>query len=229
MKTAGIIAAAGKGSRFGGALPKQFVKVNGREVLVWACLNFEREKAVEGYLITVSPEFRKKTADLVKKNGLKKVIDIADGGAQRQDSVRNSLEVLKKYSPEYVLIHDGARPVFEKGLCRRVLAGLVKHSAAIPVKRINQTVKVVKNAIIKSTIDRDTLRTSETPQGYRFRELLMFYNNKEKFMNITDESVLFEKAGLKVAAIEDTGFNIKITTRQDLEIFKAYLKTGELR
>jgi len=229
MKTAGIIAAAGKGSRFGGTMPKQFVKVNGKEVLVWACLNFEREKAVEGYVITVSPDFREITEKLIKKHKLRKVIGTADGGAERQHSVRNSLNLLKPYSPDNVLIHDGARPVFEKSLCYKVIKALEKYKAAVPVKKINQTVKVIDGGIIKSTIDRDTLRTSETPQGYRFKELIRLYNKKAEGKIVTDEAALFEAAGFKVAAIEDTGFNIKITTKQDMDIFRAYLKSGELK
>lgn len=222
MKNIAIIMAAGKGKRFGHNLPKQYLKFKGREIIAWAIDNFEKSKIIDGIVIVVQRqfiEFIKKR--IVKKYNLKKIIDIIEGGKERYNSVYNAISFLKKYNPQNILIHDAARPFFDNRLIKKIIKELKKYPAVIPVKKINFTIKKVNGDFILTTIDRENLRTSHTPQGFRYREIFKIYNEKNiKKYRPTDEAVLFEKKGEKVRIIEDKGINIKITTKEDLKLLK---------
>jgi len=223
MKTAAIIVAAGSGKRFGGDVPKQYLKLNGVEILARAAMIFEKSRGINTILLVVSPGYREfAEKKIVKKYGFKKVTGVIDGGAERYDSVYNALKFLKKAAPDYVLIHDGARPYFEPGLIADVLKELKKCPAAIPVKKVPLTVKTVKAGFIGQTLDRNELRTAETPQGFRYKELLKIYETTDlDILKPTDDARLFETRGKKVKAVEYEGLNIKVTTRQDLEMLKS--------
>ncbi|PKL91036.1 MAG: 2-C-methyl-D-erythritol 4-phosphate cytidylyltransferase [Candidatus Goldiibacteriota bacterium HGW-Goldbacteria-1] len=222
MKTAAIIVAAGSGKRFGGAVPKQYLKLKGREILAHAVSVFEKSREIGLILLVVSPDYREFAGKMiVKKYGFKKVAGVIDGGAQRYDSVYNALKFLKKMAVDNVLIHDGARPYFEPGLITDVLRELKKYPAAIPVKKVSLTVKKVKGGFLNGTLDRNELRTAETPQGFRYKEILKAYETADfNKLKPTDDAQLFEARGKKVKAVEYEGINIKVTTKQDLEILK---------
>jgi len=223
MKTAAIIVAAGSGKRFGGSLPKQYNKLNGVEILARAAMIFEKSRDINMILLVVSPKYREfAEKKIVKKYGFKKTAGVIDGGEQRYDSVYNALKFLKNAAPDYVLIHDGARPYFKPGLIAEVLKELKKYPAAIPVKKVPLTVKTVKGGFIGQTLDRNELRTAETPQGFRYKELLKIYDTTDlNTLKPTDDARLFETRGKKVKAVEYEGINIKVTTRQDLEMLKS--------
>lgn len=221
-----MVMAAGTGKRFSGRTPKQYTKVAGRELLAHAIAGFEKSPAIKAVLVVAAPgyvEFVKKK--IVKKYRFKKVIDVIPGGAERYDSVLAGVEYLKKnLAPETVLIHDGARPFFDGRLITAVLKELKKHPAAIPVKPIHATVKLVYDGYSVKTMDRNHLHTSHTPQGFRFDLLSRIYTrHMVNRVRPTDEAALFEKAGYKVRIIEDTGFNLKVTTKEDLDLLKFYL------
>ncbi|HDQ26582.1 MAG TPA: 2-C-methyl-D-erythritol 4-phosphate cytidylyltransferase [bacterium] len=231
MKTIAVIAAAGSGKRFKGPLPKQFVKADGMELIARAVSGFEKEKSVGGILIVAAPDFiRFVERNIAAKYGFKKVIGVIPGGRERWQSVYNAVNYLKEIRPDNVLIHDAARPVFGKTLVKRILAGLRRYPAVIPVAKISATVKTIRGGIIKGTIDRGSLRTALTPQGFKFARLEKFYTAAAvKRHKPTDEALIFEKSKAKVMAVEEEGFNIKVTTRQDLEIVEALLKARKRR
>jgi len=226
MKNVAVIAAAGTGRRFKGATPKQFIRVGGKEILAHTLLNFEREKSINGILVVASKkhlEYVRK--NIVKKYRLKKVFDVIEGGKERYNSVFNAVKYLEKVRPDNVLIHDGVRPVFSRQVLKDVIRSLKKDVAVIPVGKITGTVKLVYGGHVVKTLDRESLRVSNTPQGFRFSVLRRFYNEKnvEKHRP-TDEAAAFEKAGYKVKIIEDEGFNLKITTKEDLKLIRRKLK-----
>jgi 2-C-methyl-D-erythritol 4-phosphate cytidylyltransferase len=222
MKNIAIIMAAGKGKRFGHNLPKQYLKFKGREIIAWAIDNFEKSKIIDGIVIVVQRQFIEfVNKSIVKKYNFRKIIDIIEGGKERYNSVYNAIEFLKNYNPLNIFIHDAARPFFDKRLINKIIKELKKYPAVIPVKKINFTIKKVRGDFIIKTIDRENLRTSHTPQGFKYREILKIYDKKNiaKYKP-TDEAVLFEKIGKKVKIIEDEGINIKITTKEDLKLLK---------
>jgi|ERR1035437_1371377 2-C-methyl-D-erythritol 4-phosphate cytidylyltransferase len=217
MKNAVIVAAAGKGKRFKNKLPKQYVKVNGREILALSLDNFEKTPQIDAVVLVVSPDYAVYARRMTVKYGYKKIIGIINGGAERFRSVYNAVIFLKDFMPENVLIHDGARPKAGAALIRKILTALKKEKAVIPVNRIFATVKQVKGGYIEKTIDRNTLRTAHTPQGFKYKELLKLYAlSSLKSQKPTDEASVFEAAGIKVKIIEDEEENVKVTVRRDI-------------
>ena len=224
MKNVAVIAAAGSGKRFKSRTPKQFVKVSGREILARAIDDFERAEDICAIVIVAAPEYMWRAASLVKRYGYTKVKAVISGGEERFSSVYNAVCFLKKYMPDNVLVHDGARPKACVELIKRIIRELKKSKAVVPVNRIYGTVKEVKNGIIKKTLDREVLRTSHTPLGFNFREMAKLYDIKKlEKLRPTDDAAVFEAAGYKVRCIEDETENIKVTVKKDI----AKIRHGE--
>ncbi|MCX8093875.1 MAG: 2-C-methyl-D-erythritol 4-phosphate cytidylyltransferase [Candidatus Goldbacteria bacterium] len=230
MVNIGIIMGAGSGRRFGHRLPKQYHKIKNKEIIAYSGLIFERTSCIDGILFVVEKkfiEFVKK--NIVKKYGFKKVLDIISGGKERFHSVYNAIEYLNKIKPENILIHDGVRPFVSKGLIENIVKLLDKQQAVIPLVNIHATLKMVRNGYVIKTLDRQNVKLAATPQGFKYEILKKLYN--EDYINKikpTDESYVFEKAGLKVKYIEEDERNIKITTKNDIEIIKLFLNREEI-
>lgn len=225
MENVGIIVAAGSGRRFGYRLPKQYCKINGKEIISYSGLIFERENCIDGILFVVGEEFvdfvKRK---IVKKYKFKKVIDVIAGGKERFNSVYNAIKYLEQINPENVLIHDGVRPFVSKGLIKKIIKELKTQKAVIPLIDIPYTLKKIKDKYVLETLDRNNIKFAATPQGFKYRILKELYKidliNKIK---PTDESYIFEKAGYKVRYINEDERNIKITTKNDFKIMKLFL------
>jgi 2-C-methyl-D-erythritol 4-phosphate cytidylyltransferase len=221
MKNVVIVVAAGRGKRFGSRTPKQFVKIGKREIVARCLDNFEASALIDSIVLVISKDRRKYACSMVKKYGYKKIAAVIDGGAERFNSVYNAVNFLKGFEPVNVLIQDGARPYVSKGLIEKVVNALKKERAVIPVNRIYATVKRVKNGHIEGTLDRNTLRTAHTPQGFKFRDLSRLYDLKKlEKSRPTDDAAVFEAAGYKVRAIEDAQENVKVTVKNDLDKLK---------
>lgn len=199
VKNMAVITAAGKGKRFEAAKPKQFVKVGGKEILAYAIINFEKNRSVGGILITVPRGYREYVKNhIIKKYGLKKVKDVIEGGKDRCDSVYRAVGRAAEYKPKNLLIHDGARPFFDKKTINKVLKKLEKFPAVVPVSKIRPTVKIVSNNRVLRTIDRKFLRAANTPQGFKYAVLRKVYTKQFiKKYKPTDEAFVFEKKRLQ--------------------------------
>src|SRR5204862_6253937 len=160
--TCALIVAAGRGTRFGGDLPKQYLPLGGATVLRHAVNAFAAHPRIAGVLVAIRPEDRESFDCAVA--GLS-VLPPVPGGAERQDSVRLGLEALAAHKPDRVLIHDGARPFPDAALIGRVIDGLDRAPAAIPALPLGDTVKRVVNGHIVETVDRSRLWRGETPDG----------------------------------------------------------------
>src|ERR1700719_1574541 len=167
--TYALVLAAGRGVRFGGALPKQYLPLGGTSVLRHAVNAFAGHPRVDGVLVTIRPEDREVYGRALAGIDLPPPVP---GGAERQDSVRLGLEALAAHGPERVLIHDGARPFPGTSLIDRVIDGLDRAPAAIPALPLGDTIKRVEDGHIRETVDRAQLWRGETPQGVSFGRLL---------------------------------------------------------
>jgi len=213
---AAVIVAAGRGSRFGGELPKVLAPLGGVPLLRWSLLAYRDCPAV-GELVVVGPaeylaQVREVCADI---SGLRAVVP---GGAQRADSVRAGLEALAADPPEIVCIHDGARPLVDRGTIERSIAACREHGAAVAGIPAIDTLKQVDEAErIVATPPRHRLRHAQTPQTFRYRLLLQAYQlaYREGF-DVTDDAALVERMGHPVVVSEGHPDNIKVTTRDDL-------------
>ena len=207
-----LLVASGRGERFGGQRPKQYLDLCGRPVLHHALHRFARHPGVTAVRAVIHPDDR--PAYDRAAAGLK-LLDPIPGGASRQDSVRLGLESLADARPDWVLIHDGVRPLIDGTLIDRVLDSLRDHQAVLPVLPVTDTLKRVDDHTVLATVDRAALRRAQTPQGFAYPDILAAHRRFEG-QEMTDDSALAEAAGLTVETVAGDEANLKITTPQDL-------------
>jgi 2-C-methyl-D-erythritol 4-phosphate cytidylyltransferase / 2-C-methyl-D-erythritol 2,4-cyclodiphosphate synthase len=207
-----LVVAAGRGSRFGANLPKQYLPLGGVSVLRHAVAALSDHPRVSNVLVTIRPEDRALFDSAVA--GLCLLPPVA-GGSTRQDSVRLGLEALAVYDPEHVLIHDAARPFPDSQLIDRVIDALERAPAAIPCLPLRDTIKRGEDGFIRATIDRSALWRAQTPQGFHFAAILAAHR-AAKGCALTDDAAVAEAAGLVPLIVGGSEDNLKVTTQEDL-------------
>ncbi len=225
--TCALIVAAGRGTRFGGDLPKQYLPLGGATVLRHAVNAFAAHPRIAGVLVAIRPEDRALFDRAVA--GLS-VLPPVPGGAERQDSVRLGLEALAVHKPERVLIHDGARPFPDAALISRVINALDTAPAAIPTLPLGDTVKRVEEGRIRETVDRSQLWRAQTPQGFHFDAILAAHRQMTGHV-LTDDAAVAEAAGLMPLIVAGSEENLKVTTAEDLAAAERHLaaRQGDVR
>ncbi|HYD30717.1 MAG TPA: bifunctional 2-C-methyl-D-erythritol 4-phosphate cytidylyltransferase/2-C-methyl-D-erythritol 2,4-cyclodiphosphate synthase [Azospirillaceae bacterium] len=207
-----LIVAAGSGERFGANQPKQYLDLQGKPILRRTLEAFLAHPAITGVRVVINPAHR----DLydVATAGLSLPAPVA-GGTTRQDSVRLGLEVLAGDAPFAVLIHDAARPLIDTDTIQRVRDALEHGPAAIAAVPVVDTLKRGDGGFSAGTVDRDGLWQAQTPQGFRFADIL---DAHRRFAggNLTDDAAVAEEAGLPVALIPGNPDNLKVTTPADM-------------
>jgi len=208
-----IIVAAGRGHRFGGELPKQYVNLGGVPVIRRTLEAFIGHPAVDGVLAVIHDDDREFFAAAAA--GLS-VMPPVSGGATRQGSVLNGLEAISADPPRLVLVHDAARPFVDAATIHRVLVALDDHDGALPALPVSDTMKRVDSAgAIIETVDRADLMRAQTPQGFRFQALLDAHRAVAGEA-LTDDAAVAEHAGLNVIVVDGDAANLKITTMEDV-------------
>jgi 2-C-methyl-D-erythritol 4-phosphate cytidylyltransferase len=219
-KTAAIIAAAGDSQRMGG-IDKMFAPLCGRPVLARVIDTFQSCRAIDQIIVVMSSKNIEDCRRLVALEGWPKVKDICLGGRQRQDSVAEGLKRLK-YG-DWVVIHDGARPLVTVDLIEKGLEAAKETGAAAAAVPITDTIKVAGvGDIVRQTLPRQNLRAVQTPQVFRIDVIQNTY--RHVFGDVTDDASLVEKAGYKVKLYPGAYDNIKITTPDDLAMAEALWK-----
>lgn len=225
-KITAIVLAAGSGRRMGGDIPKQYMELSGKPVIYYSLKVFQ-DSTVDDIVLVVSDEYieycRK---EIVERYGFSKVTDIISGGRERYDSVRNGLEVCE--SADYVLIHDGARPLITGDMVKRSIATLEEETGCSVAVKAKDTIKISdENDYGVDTPDRRYVWQVQTPQSFRRRELVAAY---EKLVAsgdtaITDDTMIMERyGGVKIKLIDGSYANIKITTPEDLALAEVLLE-----
>jgi 2-C-methyl-D-erythritol 4-phosphate cytidylyltransferase / 2-C-methyl-D-erythritol 2,4-cyclodiphosphate synthase len=207
-----LVVAGGRGSRFGGDRPKQYLPLGGAMVLRHAVASLAAHPGIAGVQVVIRPEDRSLFNRAVA--GLRVLPPVA-GGASRQDSVRLGLEALVVRRPQRVLIHDGARPFLDEALIDRVIDGLDRAPAAIPCLPLRDTIKSADDGRIRATVDRSHLWAAQTPQGFHF-EAIFAAHQAAAGHDLTDDSAVAETAGITPVLIAGDENNLKITTSADL-------------
>ena len=215
-----IILAAGDSKRLESNTPKPFHIVNNMTLLEHSFNAFKDFDEIKKTIIVYNKKHKKHLDKLNLKNTLKVM-----GGKTRQESTFKALKRIKKMNCKKVLIHDSARSAPSKDLINKIIYNLKKNHAVIPVIKINDATKLVKKNIIFKNIDRSSLRFSQTPQGFTYKKI---YEKHIKNINTSfeDDSALFTKDEEKVLTITGSKKNLKITDKEDLNIFKS-LKKGK--
>lgn len=224
-----IIVGAGRGHRFGGPLPKQYRQLAGVPVVRHALRAFVDHPAVSQVVAVIHPDdqdlFEQAAAGL-------SIAGHTPGGAERQDSVRLGLEFAARLSGdstlEFVLIHDAARPFVSERLISEAIAALKSAPGAVPALAVADTLKRGAGEMVQETVDRSGLYRVQTPQAFRFDDI-MAAHAAVKGQTLTDDAAVAEAAGLAVALVPGDDNNFKITTEADLMRAEHILAAGETR
>ncbi len=225
--TYALIVAAGRGSRFGGTLPKQYLPLGSRSVLRHDAAAFLAHPRIAGVQVVIRGEDRDVFDAAVAGLSL---LPPVPGGAERQDSVRLGLEALVPHDPVRVLIHDGARPFPDRALIDRVIDALDRAPAAVPALPLGDTIKRVEDEFIRQTVDRSLLWRAQTPQGFDFRAILAAHRAVAGQV-LTDDSAVAEAAGMTPLVVAGSEDNLKVTTAADLAAAERLLlaRLGDVR
>ena len=223
-----VIVAAGTGSRMNMGINKQFIKLEGKEIIAYTIEKFYNNSNIEDIVVVVKEdesEFFKK--EILDKYNFKNV-KIAYGGKERQDSVYNGLKLLDEKC-DVVLIHDGARPFVSDKIIDKSIEEAKEHKAIVVGVPVKDTIKVIYNdKNIVDTPNRSVLWAVQTPQTFYYNILIDAYKDafKNKFYG-TDDAMLVERIGYKVKMLEGSYNNIKITTQEDLNIGSQILRVQD--
>ena len=215
-----ILLAAGDSKRLKSSTPKPFHVVNNKTLLEHSFNAFRYFTEIKKTIIVCNKK-HKKYLNKIKLNNALKVV----GGKTRQESTFKALKMIKKMNCEKVLIHDSARPNPSRNLVNKIIHSLKKNHAVVPVIKINDATKRAKENAIFKNIARKSLRFAQTPQGFTFKKI---YEKHHKNINTSfdDDSALFTNDEEKVVTITGSKKNLKITDKEDLNIFKS-LKKGK--
>lgn len=214
MKTAALIVAAGRGSRAGGPLPKQYHPLGGRPLLSRTLLPFAAHSGISHILTVIHPDDRPLYEEAA--TGIGKLLPPVPGGATRQASVLAGLEALARTLPDLgsVLIHDGARPFVSAALISRLLAALEDAPGALPVLPVTDTLRRTDGGMCGETVPREGLFRAQTPQAFRFSHILQAHRDVAG-RDLTDDVAVAAEAGLKTAAVNGSEDNFKVTHTED--------------
>ena len=215
-----VILAAGDGKRLNSKIPKPYNKVNNRSLLEHSIDAFTTFSKIKKIIVV----YNKRHLKHIKRLELKDIIKIV-GGNTRQQSTFIALKKLKRMNCKKVLIHDAARPNPSKKIINEIINKLNYNHAVIPIIKTNDATKRYKKNLIFKNIQRETLGSSQTPQGFTFSKIYEKHSkNIEEIFD--DDSALFTIYGEKVLAVNGSKTNLKITDKEDLDIFK-FLKKGK--
>ncbi len=209
----------------GSATPKQFLILGGLPLLAHSLRTLEASESVSSIVLAApQADLDYCTRDIVERYGFKKVRHIVAGGAERQDSVRLGLAAIGSEA-DIVLVHDAVRPFLTPEMITQVVAAAVKHGAAIVAIPMRDTVKRVgADGLIEETVDRKPLWLAQTPQAFK-RALLEEAHEKalRNGMRATDDAQLVERLGHRVAIVEGSTDNVKVTRPEDLAMGESIL------
>ncbi len=239
-----IILAGGVGSRMGADVPKQYLDLEGKPVLVYSLIAFEKSPADEIYVVC-DPDYEDMIRkEMIEKYCISKFAGFAGCGDERVWSVKNGVRTAldsilpDKYENSYIMIHDGARPLISRELILMCLEAVKKHNAAVPGIPLRDTIKKVSGDTVISTPDRSEYVIVQTPQCFRADVIAWAYErfdddnddirnsgykNKGKFIPTDDASLVEMYTDMKVAIIPGEERNIKITTPADMYIAPLFL------
>ena len=219
-RTGAIIVAAGTSQRMGG-VDKVLAPLGGKSVLARVIDAFEGCGSVDQIVVVLSKQNLEEGQQLVAEQGWSKVTDVCLGGRRRQDSVLDGLGLLDQC--DWVVVHDGARPLVTADLIDQGLEAAKETGAAVAAVPVTDTIKVAGvDRLVQHTPARDDLWAVQTPQVFRFDIIAEAYRQAEG--EVTDDATLVEQLGYGVKLYMGSYDNIKVTTPDDLILAEAFLQ-----
>lgn len=229
-----VLFAGGVGSRMkAGSVPKQFLQIHGKPIIIHTLEHFEDHPEIDGIAVSILPEGRKEFERLINRFEITKVRWIVDGGETGQESRHNALRAVAEDCPEdtIVLVHDGVRPLIDEELISKNIATARRKGNAITSSKINETIVTTEGDEITSVLPREHLFAARAPQSFRLGEILDLYNRTaaEGENDTIDSASIMQRFGRKLFHVEGPLSNIKVTTGDDLHIARTFFSIIENR
>lgn len=222
-----IIVAAGQGTRMAEKRPKQFLELAGTPIIFHTLKAFERCEVIQEIIVVLAAEEVAGFPALAERYDLSKIKSVVVGGSTRAESVLHGLLAVEEATAEIVAVHDGVRPFVTPDEITRTVAAAQLEGASILVSAPVDTMKEVRDGAVLRTLQRADLRHALTPQCFRYKLLRRAYEDTDvSDPQLTDESALVERLGVKIVVVEGSPRNIKITRQEDLLVGEAILKQG---
>ena len=236
MRNIAVIIAGGSGKRMGQDIPKQFINVYDKPVLIYTLESFENHPQIDAIEVVCLDGWHDVLRAYARQFNITKLKWIVSGGSSGQESIRNGVYNLegKAQSDDIIVIHDGIRPLVDASVLTDVLVKAAEFGNAVTSMPYNEQIFIISEKYKTTTkryIPRETLRRVSTPQAYRFDILDQKYHEAfEKKIGIFGSSytnTMMVELGETLHFAAGSDKNIKLTTKDDLELFKAYLKADQ--
>lgn len=231
--TVAVIIAGGSGTRMGHDIPKQFIKVKDKSVLIYTLEVFQNHPEVDAIEVVCIDGWHDDLKEEAAANGIDKLKWIVSGGETGQESIRNGVYNLEPVCSEddIIIIHDGVRPMVDTRVLTNVLEVCKEKGNAVAALPYNEQIFVISDEFsTEKYIPRETLRRVMTPQAYKYGKLLRAYKRafeeKTGIYGSAYTNTMMVDLGERLYFAEGSDKNIKLTTKDDLELFKGYLETG---
>ena len=220
MRRIAVIPAGGVGTRFSSPIPKQYIKVLGKELIAYTLKRFQDCSLVDDIIIPASKSYFNLLQEIKNKNGFTKISLITEGGKERQDSVYKGLKSVQLNENDLVIVHDAARPLLSEELLINAIKNAEKFDSVVVAVKARDTLIRTSTDVI-DYVDRKNIYYAQTPQIFRYSILIRSFEKaiNDSFIG-TDESMIVKRAGYNVKIVDGEFVNFKITTKDDLDIFK---------
>lgn len=222
MKEYALIVAGGSGSRMQSNMPKQFLLLAGKPILMHTIEAFKRYSDHLTIIVVLPGTTMKLWEDLCLKYDFRHSFNLVVGGSTRTESVKNGLSVIKD-SDSLVAIHDGVRPMVQPEIISASYRLAQVHGCAVAATRLKESLRLVDKDKTTS-IDRSKYRSIQTPQTFKTSLIKEAYSNVKGDTDFTDDASVAEQSGLSISLFEGSYENIKITTPEDLLFAEALLR-----
>jgi len=219
LKAAAVIAAGGSGIRMNSKVPKQFLEISGKPILLHTIEGVSSLDEIIQIVIALPPKHIPKAKSILRHQPIRAEVRCVPGGANRQESVRRGVAHIRQ-DVDVIMVHDAVRPLCDRGVMERVLDAAWQKGAAVPGLPATETIqRVSEKKRVLSTLPRTQLHAIQTPQGFHAGILKSALEraHKEGFLG-TDESSVVRRAGHQVVVVPGSPDNIKITHPLDLDI-----------
>ncbi len=220
MRVFAVIPAGGKGKRGGTDTPKQYLRFNGKELIVYTLEVFQKNNLIDEIIISAEAEYFPLLEEIKKKFYLTKISNIVEGGEERQDSVYNALKAIKAEESDLIAVHDAARPMLSDSILTKAINTAKEKGNALVCLKARDTLLKGEH-IVKEYVDRSEMYYVQTPQIFRYKDLKKAMKKAyEKNFIGTDESMLIKGLGIDINIVEGSMLNFKVTTMTDIEMFE---------
>ena len=229
-----IIFAGGSGVRMGAGIPKQFLEINGKPILIHTLQLFQEHEEIDKIYLAMSPDYIRYTEQLVMDYRIEKVAAIVEGGATAQDSIFNALCKAQEENDgdSIVLVHDGVRPFVEYGVISDNIESVKQYGSAITCTSCFETIMISKDG---EKVDDLPLRkesyAAQAPQSFYLKDIIAAHEairaTKTRYENMVDACTIYRSLGKQPHIVIGNRGNIKVTTPEDVYMFRALLQYKE--